>query len=66
MKSFFFIILYAFVVVFYVSKFNLRTDCEPQTYAIGLKELWEIDPKNYVEGLVEHSIGWPLVSFLHP
>lgn len=47
------------------NKFNLRSDCEPQTYAIGLKELWEIDPKNYIEGLVEHSIGWPLGSKMY-
>lgn len=42
------------------NKLNLRENCEPQTYAIGLKELWEIDPKIYEEGLVEHTIGWPL------
>lgn len=40
--------------------FNLRESCEPQTYGIGLKELWEIDPKNWQEGLIEHTIGWPL------
>ena len=40
---------------------KLRENCEPQTYAIGLKELWEIDPSKYEEGLVEHTIGWPLV-----
>ncbi len=44
--------------------FKLRENCEPQTYAIGLKELWEIDPSKYEEGLVEHTIGWPLVSGL--
>ena len=41
--------------------FKLRENCEPQTYAIGLKELWEIDPNKYKEGLVEHTVGWPLV-----
>ncbi len=41
--------------------FKLREKCEPQSYAIGLKELWEIDPSKYEEGLVEHTIGWPLV-----
>lgn len=40
---------------------KLRENCEPQTYAIGLKELWEIDSSKYEEGLVEHTIGWPLV-----
>ncbi|XP_030624613.1 electron transfer flavoprotein-ubiquinone oxidoreductase, mitochondrial isoform X1 [Chanos chanos] len=40
--------------------FNLRENCEPQTYAIGLKELWVIDEKKWRPGRVEHSVGWPL------
>lgn len=43
-------------------QFELRRDCEPQSYAIGLKELWEVDPSKHQPGLVEHTIGWPLVS----
>ncbi len=43
-------------------KFKLRQNCDPQTYAIGLKEVWEIDPKNHVLGKVSHTIGWPLDS----
>ncbi|XP_075054280.1 electron transfer flavoprotein-ubiquinone oxidoreductase, mitochondrial [Mixophyes fleayi] len=39
---------------------NLREKCEPQTYAIGLKELWVIDEKKWSPGLVEHTVGWPL------
>lgn len=42
-------------------KFNLRANCEPQTYAIGLKELWEIEPSKHNPGTVEHTVGWPLV-----
>uniref|UniRef100_A0A3Q4HJT9 Electron transfer flavoprotein-ubiquinone oxidoreductase n=1 Tax=Neolamprologus brichardi TaxID=32507 RepID=A0A3Q4HJT9_NEOBR len=42
------------------NKFNLRENCEPQTYAIGLKELWMIDEKKWRPGRVEHSVGWPL------
>lgn len=42
-------------------KFNLRTNCEPQTYAIGLKELWEVEPSKHKPGTVEHTVGWPLV-----
>lgn len=42
-------------------QFNLRTECEPQSYAIGLKELWEIDPAKHNPGQVEHTVGWPLV-----
>ncbi|XP_061895950.1 electron transfer flavoprotein-ubiquinone oxidoreductase, mitochondrial [Entelurus aequoreus] len=40
--------------------FHLRDNCEPQTYAIGLKELWTIDEKKWRPGRVEHSVGWPL------
>lgn len=47
----------------YVSDyFHLRTGCEPQTYGLGLKELWEIDPTYHHEGLITHTIGWPLDS----
>ncbi|KAL7638240.1 UNVERIFIED_CONTAM: hypothetical protein RMT77_010804 [Armadillidium vulgare] len=41
-------------------KFDLRNNCQPQTYGIGLKELWEIKPENHKPGRVEHSVGWPL------
>ena len=42
--------------------FNLRSDCQPQTYAIGIKELWEIPKENHTPGLIWHSAGWPLPS----
>lgn len=41
-------------------KYNLREKCEPQTYGIGLKEIWEIDVDKHSPGLVEHTVGWPL------
>lgn len=41
-------------------KFHLRQECDPQTYGIGLKEVWEVAPENHTEGKVVHSIGWPL------
>ncbi|HTI81641.1 MAG TPA: NAD(P)/FAD-dependent oxidoreductase, partial [Acetobacteraceae bacterium] len=43
-----------------IHKFSLRDHCDPQTYAIGIKELWEVPPANHKPGLVEHTIGWPL------
>ena len=43
-----------------VERFHLRDGCDPQTYAIGLKELWEIDPAKHRPGLVVHTVGWPL------
>lgn len=41
-------------------KFNLRDGIDPQTYGIGIKELWKVKPENHVLGKVVHSIGWPL------
>ncbi len=41
-------------------RFNLRADRDPQTYALGIKELWEIPAAQHRPGLVEHSVGWPL------
>ncbi len=33
---------------------------DPQTYAIGIKELWEIDPAKHHAGRAVHSVGWPM------
>jgi electron-transferring-flavoprotein dehydrogenase len=41
-------------------RFNLRDGCDPQTFAIGIKELWEIPAENHKPGLIEHTVGWPL------
>ena len=43
-----------------IKKYNLSENSNPQQYGIGLKEIWEITDKNHDEGLVLHSIGWPL------
>lgn len=40
--------------------FELRNHCDPQTYGIGLKEVWQIDPCQHQAGLVIHTNGWPL------
>ena len=45
-----------------ISRFALDHDCDPQTYAIGIKELWEVDPAQSKPGLVVHTAGWPLKS----
>ena len=42
------------------ARFDLRKDCDPPTYGLGIKELWEIDPAKHNAGTVIHSIGWPL------
>ena len=41
-------------------RFDLRAGADPQTYGIGIKELWEVDPARHEQGLVVHTLGWPL------
>ncbi len=43
-------------------RFDLRQTCDPQTYAIGIKELWEIPAEHHKPGLIVHTIGWPVDS----
>ena len=45
-----------------LEKFDLRGDAQPQTYGIGIKELWEIPAENSRPGEIVHSAGWPLDS----
>ena len=42
------------------TRFNLREGRDPQTYALGVKELWEIPAAQHKPGLIEHTVGWPL------
>lgn len=41
-------------------RFDLCRGVDPQTFGIGIKELWTVDPAQHRQGLVVHSIGWPL------
>ncbi len=41
-------------------RFRLGDGVDPQTYGIGLKELWEVDPAKHRPGLVVHTVGWPM------
>ena len=43
-----------------IRRFHLRDGHEPQTYGIGLKELWEVAPERHQPGQVVHTVGWPL------
>jgi electron-transferring-flavoprotein dehydrogenase len=43
-----------------LAKYKLTEGKDPQTYAIGIKELWEIDPAKAKPGLVVHTAGWPM------
>ncbi len=42
------------------ARFNLRDGADPQTYGIGVKELWEVKTENHRPGLVMHTAGWPM------
>ena len=43
-----------------MAKYDLNKGKDPQSYGIGIKELWEIDPAKHKPGLVIHTTGWPL------
>jgi electron-transferring-flavoprotein dehydrogenase len=45
-----------------IAKFDLIKDSDPQSYGIGIKELWEVEPSQSKPGLVVHTAGWPLES----
>ncbi len=45
-----------------MAKYDLNKGKDPQSYGIGIKELWEIDPKQHKPGLVIHTTGWPLMD----
>jgi electron-transferring-flavoprotein dehydrogenase len=40
--------------------FHLRKNCDPQTYGIGIKEVWEVPSSQHQKGLCIHSVGWPM------
>ncbi|GGY69814.1 electron transfer flavoprotein-ubiquinone oxidoreductase [Cellvibrio zantedeschiae] len=43
-----------------IAHFNLDQGKDPQHYAIGIKEIWRVPAAQHKEGLVMHSLGWPL------
>jgi len=43
-----------------VAFYRLAEKSDPQHYGIGLKEIWTVDPAQHEEGLVVHTLGWPL------
>jgi len=45
-----------------IARFKLDEGRDPQAYALGVKELWEIDPAQHKPGLVVHTAGWPMDS----
>nr|WP_107688852.1 electron transfer flavoprotein-ubiquinone oxidoreductase [Neisseria wadsworthii] len=43
-----------------IERFRLDKHSQPQTYGIGIKEIWEVSEGKCQPGLVVHSTGWPL------
>jgi len=43
-----------------IARYQLDAGCDPQSYGIGIKELWEVDPARHEPGLVLHTAGWPM------
>jgi len=43
-----------------IARFQLDAGKDPQTYGIGVKELWQIDPARHQPGFVLHTAGWPM------
>ncbi|MFW5927469.1 MAG: 4Fe-4S dicluster domain-containing protein [Wenzhouxiangella sp.] len=43
-----------------IAKYELDADCDPQTYGIGMKELWQLPEGRVEPGRIQHTVGWPL------
>lgn len=48
-----------------IKKFGLRKGKQPQTYGLGLKEVWRVKPENFKKGFVTHTMGYPLSNDLY-
>lgn len=43
-----------------IAKFKLDAQSDPQTYGLGVKEIWEIPKEQHEAGLIVHTVGWPI------
>jgi electron-transferring-flavoprotein dehydrogenase len=43
-----------------IARYQLDDGCDPQSYGIGIKELWEVDPERHQPGFAMHTAGWPM------
>ncbi len=48
-----------------IARYDLAADSDPQTYGIGLKELWQLPEGRVEPGLIQHSVGWPLPNQIY-
>src|SRR5947199_3179616 len=45
-----------------IQKFDLAKNANPQTYGVGVKELWEVPSGRIAQGEVIYTMGWPLTT----
>jgi electron-transferring-flavoprotein dehydrogenase len=43
-----------------IARYKLDEGCDPQSYGLGIKEVWEVDPSRHQPGFAMHTAGWPL------
>nr|WP_242604616.1 electron transfer flavoprotein-ubiquinone oxidoreductase [Legionella fairfieldensis] len=43
-----------------MQRFHLRDHVQPQTYGLGIKEIWQVTPEKHQHGKVIHTVGWPM------
>ena len=43
-----------------IERFRLRDESDPQTYGLGIKELWEVPEEQHHPGDITHTVGWPM------
>lgn len=43
-----------------INKFKLREGRDNQTYGLGIKEVWEVEPSKFKKGFIGHTMGYPL------
>ena len=48
-----------------IAKYKLDSDCDPQTYGIGMKELWQLPEGRVEPGRIQHTVGWPLPNSIY-
>ena len=48
-----------------MKKFDMRRDSQPQTYGLGLKEVWEVEPEKFKKGEIVHTMGYPLPNSVY-
>lgn len=48
-----------------IRRFDLRRQAQPQTYGLGIKELWQVDGDKHQPGSLFHTLGWPLDEFTY-